>query len=462
MKARLPLLILLYILTVVSCGFCQTQKFYEEGLNAFEAKEYKKAIFNLEFAFGAEPDNTAIKDNLVAAYQAYAGQLAENKDWEEAIKYEKKSYNLYPDNSDTRIRLSNYYNNYAVEFSNNHQFDKAKENLLLALSYNPQSSTLEKNLSTILTNQASSLHKDGQSQQAIDTLFEALRHNLNNSDAYFVLGRIYYDQNKFEEAGKFWKTCLKLKPTKKGIKENIEKALKDAKIEKDFKKFETENFIISFDDKKERDLGFDIKPILADAYRNVGWHFDHYPKNKISVVIYTRQQFMDVMQQQDWVLGVYEGRIRLPLSEVEINENLRRNIIYHEYAHALINDLFPGKIPIWLHEGIAQTQEPFGELDKLQSRLLKDALKHNKLIPLEQLESYISQPAQTAEFVLANLEAGLFIEYLLYRYSYYMLKEVLKEVSSGKDFATATQQILYLPIDRLWENFVQHLKEKYL
>lgn len=57
------------------------------------------------------------------------------------------------------------------------------------------------------------------------------------------------------------------------------------------------------------------------------------------------------------VIGIYDGRIRLPFGEVEkLNEYLI-SVISHELAHALIARASDDKAPAWLQEGLAQLAE---------------------------------------------------------------------------------------------------------
>lgn len=76
------------------------------------------------------------------------------------------------------------------------------------------------------------------------------------------------------------------------------------------------------------------------------------------------------------ILGLYDGRVRLPLGSIRRFDPFAVSIMTHELAHALIDQATGGLAPHWFHEGLAQHVEmpqqavnPFPALEKVHSRL---------------------------------------------------------------------------------------------
>lgn len=58
------------------------------------------------------------------------------------------------------------------------------------------------------------------------------------------------------------------------------------------------------------------------------------------------------------LVGLYDGRIRVPLGQIGRVGTIAASILTHELAHALIADASDDQAPHWLHEGLAQMVEP--------------------------------------------------------------------------------------------------------
>ena len=72
------------------------------------------------------------------------------------------------------------------------------------------------------------------------------------------------------------------------------------------------------------------------------------------------------MDMPEWVAGVYDGRVRIPLDDLYGDTHLS-DTVRHELVHAFV-DRLSTRCPAWLNEGLAQWVE--GEdLDRAAKRL---------------------------------------------------------------------------------------------
>jgi hypothetical protein len=85
--------------------------------------------------------------------------------------------------------------------------------------------------------------------------------------------------------------------------------------------------------------------------------FRHAPPQPITVQLYPEQQFRDVTQSPDWVGGLYDGKIRVPLGGLNRLHRRAQEVLTHELTHAVVHSKTRGNCPRWLHEGLAQIAE---------------------------------------------------------------------------------------------------------
>ena len=59
----------------------------------------------------------------------------------------------------------------------------------------------------------------------------------------------------------------------------------------------------------------------------------------------------------DWVGGLYDGKIRVPLGGLSQLTRHAERVLTHELTHAMVHSKSRGHCPRWLHEGLAQMSE---------------------------------------------------------------------------------------------------------
>jgi hypothetical protein len=58
-----------------------------------------------------------------------------------------------------------------------------------------------------------------------------------------------------------------------------------------------------------------------------------------------------------WAVGAFDGTIRIPMRGALENQRELERILSHEYTHALVRQLSPRPVPVWLNEGLASALE---------------------------------------------------------------------------------------------------------
>ena len=124
-----------------------------------------------------------------------------------------------------------------------------------------------------------------------------------------------------------------------------------AEAEDGFERVLTEHFevVYEFDRDEVRSEIDSIGVLLEDAYLEFGEAFASFPveggRRRIRVVLYTREEFDAVTGVEDWVGGIFDGTIRVPVAS--LTEELPRvsRVLRHELLHAFVDHVGGSEVP---------------------------------------------------------------------------------------------------------------------
>ncbi len=188
-------------------------------------------------------------------------------------------------------------------------------------------------------------------------LFSVAHEGEGEGEALKLLGRIYYKRGELRSAVEAWERVLEIKNDDHEVEELLAKAKKEMTVEERLDQVYTGKFVLQYDGERDEEVGETVLDILGEAYNDVGVDLDYYPKEDITVILYTKKEFKAVTGAPDWSGGLYDGKIRVPLGGINPDSESLKSLIYHEYTHAAIRSLTGGRCPRWLNEGIAVFEE---------------------------------------------------------------------------------------------------------
>lgn len=213
----------------------------------------------------------------------------------------------------------------------------------------------------------------------------------------------------------------------------LQKKLKrEQKVMDDYGDQQKVHFKVQFSKSESTGVENTVLDILEEAYRTIGSDFNYYPPSSITVILYNEKGFFDVTRAPGWAGGLYDGKIRLPIKDIEGQEELLKRILFHEFVHALVNSITP-RCPVWLNEGLA---EYFSE----DEELLKWGAAIGQLIPLRRLEGGF--PSGDVRVVaLAYLESYTAVSDLIEKHGLYRIKECLDALGKGEGLSESFRTI---------------------
>ena len=195
-----------------------------------------------------------------------------------------------------------------------------------------------------------------QDASALNAVLDGLVLHPKGAELHELLGDLRDREERLDDAIQSWKRAQSLKASER-VETKIAKAQRDLASRRDYNFARTTHFNIRYDGDVDAALANDVSAHLEEEYWRLSKHFDHAPLQPITTLLYPNEAFRDVTQAADWVGGLFDGKIRVPLGGVSRLHPGARRVLTHELAHAFIHSKSHGRAPRWLHEGLAQQLE---------------------------------------------------------------------------------------------------------
>lgn len=433
-----------------------------KAVEALEQKQYDRAIEYLSQAREAKPHDSVIRRNLAVAYNSKALELDGQGKEQEAIAYYQRALELEPDNTTVIRNLVATLNNLAVARSKAQKFLEAQQFFEQAAKWLDRANdeslrrSVRDNYAALLTVWGTELLRANKPHAAADTLRQALGLNSKNVPAMIYLGDIAYDVNDYEAAKQFYAAAKQLD------KEHA--AYLDSRLEMIERELKVENLFREITDTKGRfrvqyvpySEGIRIQDVLAmldDAHDALAETLGFRPTRSVNVKIYRGEDFYRVSALPGWATGIYDGKMRLKAEDMQNAPAQVRDLLFHEYTHALLAMNIRQQVPAWFHEGLAQLMEPqFSQSEREQKRL-RAALTDGKLT-FEALRESFRELHSKAEAEQAYLLSKYFLASLRQRYGAEKLREWLKRMAADESFESSFEQIYGLPLKKAQDRWI--------
>ena len=130
------------------------------------------------------------------------------------------------------------------------------------------------------------------------------------------------------------------------------------------------------------------------------------PGSPLEVLLYPVKTFRAVAHGPTWASGLYDGRLRIPVSDRRDASYLThlKQTLRHELVHGVLSEATAGRsLPTWFHEGLATVMECPGKCSK---RPLP--MNRSVFLPLAKLEGLVSWlwPSRSQASLCAELLSG--------------------------------------------------------
>jgi hypothetical protein len=384
-------------------------KLNQQGVMAFNEADYDKAFIYFFQAYSLNKENVTVRKNLYNTLIAKGSGLLSQTDHDEALKSFTKALDYI--NNDPKA-----YQGIGVSYFNLKDTENALKNLLKAYGYDQ-----------------------------------------DNDELKMTIAKAYFSIKDYDSFKKY--VDLIENKSKYSVEINNYLAAANKEIAETSGKAETtsSHFTVYYDGYKDPVAGSLVSMMLEEAYFSITRELSFTPEEEITAILYTNEQFDNELTKPDWAGGLFDGKIKLPAGGLKNRSRRLKEILLHEYTHAVIFAKVKKNCPIWLNEGLAQILSGKPMPPKAT---ISYFVKMNKIPSISEMHSKFLDMS-VEESAIAYAMSMLYTKDLINRYSMTSINSYLDKLGGGKDSGEAFAEIFYTDMTNDYNNFVEKLKSRH-
>ncbi len=338
--------------------------------------------------------------------------------------------------------------------------EKEKLQILKFFAAPPSEAKLPSSVPAVqLYNSAAAHFQKREFDLAKHDLSESLRLEPSNSHAYELLGEIAYMNQDLKDAKAQYQIAYALDPNP-GLKAKIEKIIVENKTESKFSSYDEEHFIIRYRDSDKTVEGYEYRELLRLAYGEISRDFAYYFQSKIVVLLYGLEEFKQLGGIPHWSTGLFDGKVRMPMSRGGLVDRDLSAVAHHELTHAFIAAMSLNRAPAWVQEGLAQYEEH--KIRPINPALFRAALKKGSILSWEKMiqENQLLKKNDNSEVGLFYQQSFMFVTYLINRFHMFAVKQMLEDFGRVKNSEEVIRDTLMISPQKLYQEWLESLQVK--
>jgi tetratricopeptide (TPR) repeat protein len=225
------------------------------------------------------------------------------------------------------------------------EFDRAASLFAAALKERPRDPALH-------FGAASAARGSGNPRAALASLRTAIELDPDFPEAHAMLGQIAYERGDTDLAIRSLEKAAALRPRDRSIGELLDRWRRESSVHGSYLEKPAEHFRILYEGGTQHSIGDRVAQVLEREYPRIGRTLNSFPREPVTVILYSNREYHDITRSPSWSTGSYDGRIRVAIGGAVPSRELDR-LVTHELVHAFVASAASRRIPTWLNEGLA-------------------------------------------------------------------------------------------------------------
>lgn len=264
----------------------------------------------------------------------------------------------------------------------------------------------------------------------------------------FELAELFAAAGEYETAIKLSKKADSQLPVPRGERRRRQLEL-DKELSSSYAVYSSAHFDVRYPQATSETYARGIALVLEEERTRLRRWIPNPGTARIEVHLFPLQQFFSTFGSE-YVIGVYDGKVRVPFAELQSLHPELVQVLSHELAHAMIAGATRDQAPHWLQEGLAQHVE----MGTGRINPLPDLARTGRALSFPTLEPILSGFAEPQLVELGYAEAAWSLHFIESRFGVKAIHGLLAAFAAGRTTEQAVQQVTRLSpaeLDRaLW------------
>ena len=225
-----------------------------------------------------------------------------------------------------------------------------------------------------------------------------------------------------------------------------------------FARLESKHFILKYDAKEDAVAAPYFSEALEELYAEVCDDFGFEPEKKTIIELFPDHMGFSVrVTGRPFIgtIGACTGRVialAAPRGRPPFGRFNWASVLRHEFTHTVTLAATKNRIPHWMTEGLAVYEEP-SPRSWGTKHLLSDTVRRDRLFTLESISWGFMRPRRPNDRNLAYAQSEWMVEYIVARFRYRAILDLLKAFRDGSTQTQAFQGVLKIEPERFDEDF---------
>lgn len=214
-----------------------------------------------------------------------------------------------------------------------------------------------------------------------------------------------------------------------------------------FARLESEHFVIRYDAEQDAIVAPYFSEALEGLFEELCERYGFRPQTRTTVEVYSRpEDFSARTRGQPFIrtIGASVDRVMTlpaPRGEPPIGRYNWASALRHEFTHVVTLGATRSRIPHWMTEGLATSEEP-GPRTWETKQLLSDAVRQGRLFSLSSIDERFIRRRRPNDLALAQAQSEWMVEYILQGSRNSPVLALLKAFGEGKSQRQAFVDVL--------------------
>ncbi len=338
------------------------------------------------------------------------------------------------------------------------KFTEAVSKFRAAMDLKPADEAIAHNLSLGLARMAVARSDLGDVKAASEYLGEALDVWPENPEALRTMALIHYRSGRYVESRDLALRLNAFYPGSEDVEEFIAHLQTVIEESEGMVSEDGHHFRLLYSGDRRLEFEGEFLSLLQDEMDSLTAIMGYFPSNVIDVLLMTGDLGLRAVPLDPSLTGLYDGKIRVYLDEIEDVEGVRKTV-RHEMVHALLHQV-GGVLPGWFQEGMAQfLGERYLEGEDPRLRVyLRTRLDEGYGLDLTGLGiSFVDLPDEGRTAAYAS--SYLFMEYLVQKYGENLIPIIIGELEGGLGLVPALRELTGRDLNTLQVEFVESIRK---